>query len=231
MTDEPLPTGYALRRLDASDLPALRALYGAIAAALPDPNSYRLYGGAEAFFASHCCERGESLGIFDASGLVAYGSLTFPTATDCDNYANDLGWAAARASSVALLSAAMVAPGARGLGLHGALIRARLDRAARLGKKEALARAAPHNARSRRNLLHAGFAIVWVGLQAEGSLRHIYWRPTDRAVWPGSPGDGPPPVWADPMDLPAQTLLLSEGRAGVRARESDGWIGFAPLAA
>lgn len=230
MPDQPLPPGVALRRLDRSDLPALRALYGSVAAILPDPSSYRLFGGVESFFASHFGERGESLGIFNASGLVAYGSLTFPTASDGDNYACDLGWEAARASRVALLSAAMVAPSARGLGLHGILIRTRLDLAAQLGREEALARSAPANARSRANLLHAGFAIVWVGVQVEGSLRHIYWRPSERAARRASAADAAPWLWADPRDLPAQKALLEEGRAGVCVRPGDGWIGFVPLA-
>jgi hypothetical protein len=226
MTMNLLPADCAPRRLDESDLPALRELYRRVQEALPDAGSFRLYGGAEAFFASHFGQRGESLGVFDAGGLAAYGSLTFPHAADADNYARDLGWETARAGRVALLSAAMVAPGERGRGFHGALIRARLDLAAELGRAEALARAAPANARSRRNLLNEGFAIVWLGVQAEGSLRHICWRPTSEA---GATSDGDDLIWADPLDLPAQTALLARGLAGVRTRPADGWIGFAPL--
>jgi hypothetical protein len=228
MTTNLLPEGCALRRLDESDLPALRELYCRVQEALPDPGSFRLYGGAEAFFASHFGERGESMGVFDATGLAAYATLTFPRADDGDNYARDLGWEAERASRVALLSAAMVAPGDRGRGFHGVLIGARLALAAQRGRQEALARAAPANARSRKNLLDAGFAIVWLGVQSEGSLRHIYWRPTDGAARPVSNADDNL-AWTAPLDLPAQTALLERGLAGVRARFADGWIGFAPL--
>jgi hypothetical protein len=228
MSENLLPRGCVLRRLEESDLPALRELYRQVQEALPDPASFRLFGGAEAFFASHLGERGESLGIFDAAGLAAYGTLTFPRADDGDNYARDLGWEAGRAARVALLSAAMVAPDERGRGFHGRLIGARLALAAQQGRHEALARAAPGNARSRRNLLNAGFAIVWLGVQAEGSLRHIFWRPTATEAKP-APESNDNLVWTDPLDLAAQTALLAEGLAGVRARPTDGWIGFAPM--
>lgn len=228
MTQNVLPDGCALRALDASDLPALRELYRRVQEALTDPGSFRLYGGAEAFFASHFGERGESLGVFDAAGLAAYGTLTFPRADDGDNYARDLGWATQRAARVALLSAAMVAPGERERGFHGALIGARLALAAQRGRPEALARAALTNPRSRKNLLDAGFAIVWVGVQSEGSLRHIYWRPTDAAAKPARCPVGDL-MWTAPTDLPVQTALLARGLAGVLARPADDWIGFAPL--
>lgn len=221
-----LPPHWAIRPLEEADLPALHRLLLDVTDALADPASLGLSGGAERFFASHCGQRGQSLGIFDADRLVAYGALTLPEADDSDNYANDLGWEPARAARAGLLSAAMVHPGWRGYGLHCALIRARLARAAAMGREELLARAAPANDRSRRNLLHQGFAIVWLGVQAPGALRHILWRPTSRSAWTAPPRDAGL-TWVAPLDLPAQTSLLTAGQWGVRTREADDWIGFA----
>jgi len=217
-----LPPGYSLRRLSEADLPALHALNRGVAAALHDPGAFRLFGGAEAFFAAHLGGRGASIGIFDAARLCAYGALTRPRAEDVDNYARDLGWAEERAARVALLSAAMVEPSGRGRGLHAALIRARLALAMELGHAEVLARAAPANARSRRNLLAAGFAIVWLGVQAEGSLRHLYWRPAGVAARTAGPL-----TWVAAADLMAQQVLLADGRIGCAARAEDDAIGFA----
>jgi GNAT superfamily N-acetyltransferase len=222
-THPTLPLGYRLCPLGEADLPALYRLNQAVVAALPDPASFRLFGGTDSFFATHLGERGSSLGIFDAELLCAYGALTRPRADEVDNYAGDLGWPPQRADKVALLSAAMVAPAQRGLGLHTALIRARLALAADLGHAEVLARSAPANACSRRNLLGAGFAIVWLGTQAEGSLRHIYWRLTadDGAQTRG------PITWVAAADLAAQQVLLAQGLIGVARRAPDEAIGFA----
>lgn len=221
-----LPPGYRLRALAAADLPALQLLNQAVAAALPDPGAFRLFGGAESFFAAHLGARGSSMGVFDGGALCAYGALTRPRADDVDNYAGDLGWPPERAGSVALLSAAMVALVRRGLGLHQALIGARLELAAELGHAEALARAAPGNARSRRNLLEAGFAIVWLGTQAEGSLRHIYWR----SLADGVAHMRGPITWVAAADFAAQQALLRQGQLGVASRTQDDDIGFAARA-
>lgn len=219
-----LPDACSLRRLTEADLPALLPLHAAVMAALPDASMFRLSGGPEAFFRSHFGERGESFGVFLAGELVAYGSLTRPLASDRDNYANDLGWPPERAARVALLSAAMVAPGHRRLGLHGVLINVRIAQARALGCPELLVRAAPANHASRQTLIEHGFALVWLGVQAEGSLRHVFWRPVDR---PATDADESSLIWADAQELEAHRAWLAAGRVGVRARESDNAIGFA----
>ncbi len=215
---------YAVRPLGADDLPALLRLHAAVMAALPDPSMFRLFGGAESFLSSHFGARGESLGFFAEEHLVGYGSLTRPAAEDLDNYARNLDWDASRAGRVGLLSAAMVDPTHRGQGLHPALITARIELARERGLPELLVRAAPANALSRRTLLAHGFALVWLGVQAEGSLRHVFWRPVETAAWAD---DGAPLSWAAGDDLPGQQRLLREGCIGVATREGDAAIGFA----
>jgi GNAT superfamily N-acetyltransferase len=227
MTTPPLPPGHDLRPLDAGDLPALLALHAEVMRALPDPGLFRLFGGPERFLSEHLGARGESLGAFAGGRLVGYGSLTRPAAGDVDNYARDLGWAPARAGRVALLSAAMVDPASRGRGLHGALIAARLALARERGVPELLVRAAPANAPSRRTLLAHGFAVVWLGVQGEGSLRHVMWRPIERAAWQPPHGGDAALAWAAPEDLEAQRRLLADGWIGVRMRDGDPAIGFA----
>jgi len=214
---------YQVRRLDAADLPALLALNAAVTAALPDPSLFRLFGGAESFLSSHFGQHGESLGLFTQDRLVAYGSLTLPRAEDVDNYARNLAWPPERAGRVALLSAAMVDPTHRGQGLHPALITARIALATERCAPELLVRAAPANALSRRTLLAHGFALVWLGVQAEGSLRHVFWRPVERAAWLA---EDAPLAWAAGDDQLRQQELLQAGWIGVRAREGDAAIGF-----
>ena len=226
MTTRPLPPAHTLRALTAADLPALHRLHDDVLRALPDPGLFRLFGGAERFLSGHLGARGRSLGVFAQDGLVAYGSLTRPAAEDLDNYAVDLGWPPERAGRVALLSAAMVHPSHRGKGLHRTLITGRIRLAADLGAPELLVRAAPANAVSRRTLLSHGFAVAWLGVQREGSLRHVLWRPIDGPAWVGSSSDDSAFSWAAADDLQEQQRLLGEGWLGVRMRDGDDALGF-----
>lgn len=200
-----------LRALDRPDAAAVHRLHEQVRAALPDPALFQLWGGAEAFIAAHLpgpAARGESLGLWEAERLIAYGSLTRPRADDADNYATVLGWPAARADRVGLLSAAMVAPDRRGLGLQGRLIDARIARAAELGIAELLCRASPANAVSRGALMRRGFALAWLGEQAGGLLRHVFWRPRDGLPTGGSLR------WVAESDLDAQRAALAQGLIG-----------------
>ena len=230
MTTRPPPAGHTLRGLTVADLPALHRLHDDVLRALPDPALFRLFGGAERFLADHLGARGRSLGVFAQEGLVAYGSLTRPTAADLDNYAADLGWPADRAGRVALLSAAMVHPSQRGQGLHRTLIDGRLRLAAELGAPELLVRASPANAISRRTLLSHGFAVAWLGVQREGSLRHVLWRPIGGPAWVGPSQDDSAFTWAAAEDLAEQQRLLREGLLGVRMRPGDDALGFVRVA-
>jgi GNAT superfamily N-acetyltransferase len=226
MTTRPLPPGHRLRALTSTDLPALHRLHDAVRGALPDPALFRLFGGAERFLADHLGARGHSLGVFAHDELVGYGSLTRPAADDLDNYAVDVGWTPERARHVALLSAAMVHPSHRVQGLHRTLIASRIQLARDLGVPELLVRAAPANAVSRRTLLSHGFAVAWLGVQREGSLRHVLWRPIEGPAWP-PPASGEPLLsWVAADDLAEQQRLLGAGWIGVRMRGGDTAIGF-----
>ena len=226
-TRRPLPPGHTLRPLAADDLPALHRLNADVMRALPDAGMFKLFGGAERFLADHLGPRGESLGAFADGRLVAYGSLTRPAAPDLDNYATDLGWPPERAGRVALLSAAMVEPAYRGRGLHRALIDARIALARDLGVPELLVRSAPANERSRRTLLGHGFALVWLGVQREGSLRHVFWRPIEGAAWTAPADADGALAWVAVDQLERQKELLRDGWIGVRMREGASAIGFA----
>jgi len=227
MTPRPLPPGHDLRALTTADLPALHRLHDDVLHALPEPGLFRLFGGAERFLADHLGARGQSLGVFEHDDLVAYGSVTRPAVDDLDNYAGDLGWTPDRAARVALLSAAMVHPSCRARGLHRLLIDSRIELARSLGAPELLVRAAPANAVSRRTLLSHGFIVVWLGVQREGSLRHVFWRPIEGPAWVDAQVDEPAMCWAAGDDLPEQQRLLGEGRVGVRMRDGDSAVGFA----
>lgn len=226
MTTRPPPPDHHLRALTGTDLPALHRLHDAVRGALPDPALFRLFGGAERFLADHLGTRGQSLGVFAHDELVAYGSLTRPAADDLDNYAVDVGWTPERARRVALLSAAMVHPSHRVQGLHRTLIASRIQLARDLGVPELLVRAAPANAVSRRTLLSHGFAVAWLGVQREGSLRHVLWRPIERPAW-SPPASGETEIaWVAADDLAEQQRLLGAGWIGVRMRSGDTAIGF-----
>ncbi len=226
MTPPPLPPGHVLRELTHADLSALLELNRAVVAALADPGLFRLFGGADRFLADHLGARGRSLGVFAQDDLVGYGSLTRPAPDDLDNYAVDLGWPPERAGRVALLSAAMVHPTHRVLGLHRELIAGRMALARELGVQELLVRAAPANAVSRRTLLSHGFAVAWLGVQREGSLRHVLWRPIDAPAW-SAPASGEPELaWVSDQDHAEQQRLLAEGWLGVRMHPGDPALGF-----
>ncbi len=231
MTPRHLPPGHHLRALTTADLPALHRLHDAVLSALPEPGLFRLFGGAERFLADHLGTRGQSLGVFSQDDLVAYGSVTRPTADDLDNYAGDLGWHPERAGRVALLSAAMVHPSCRAKGLHRTLIDRRIELARSLGAPELLVRAAPANAVSRRTLLSHGFVVVWLGVQREGSLRHVFWRPIEGPAWVESKADESAFSWAAGDDLATQQQLLNEGQVGVRMRDGDSAVAFVQVKA
>jgi GNAT superfamily N-acetyltransferase len=230
MTTRPLPPGHVLRTLAAADLPALHQLHEAVLRALPDPGLFRLYGGADKFLADHLGARGQSLGVFAQDRLVAYGSLTRPAPEDLDNYAGDLGWPPERAGRVALLSAAMVHPSHRTQGLHRMLIAHRIALARELGVPELLVRAAPANAVSRRTLLSHGFAVAWLGVQREGSLRHVLWRPIEGPAWTAPASGEPALTWVGADDLAGQQRLLAQDCLGVRMRPGDPALGFVRVA-
>ena len=216
-----LPADITERPLQATDLPALHALHAEVMAALPDASLFNLFGGAASFFGSHFGARGESLGLFRGAQLLAYGALTRPQAGDADNYATYLDWPTERAARVALLSAAMVAPGERRQRLHTALIAARLALAQARQVPELLARAAPANALSRQALMGQGFALVWLGQQAGGLLRHVFWRPAAQAL----AAEGAL-TWVAGDDLAGQQAQLAAGRIGLALRSGDAAIGF-----
>mgnify|MGYP000956368879 CR=1 FL=1 len=215
-----LPPDCRQRPARASDVPALHELHQAVLAALPDASLFRLFGGAESFFQTHCGPRGESWVVEQGDQLLAYAALTLPRADDADNYALNLGWPAERAGRVGLLSAAMVHPQQRQQGLHRALIQLRVARAQALGLPELLARAAPANALSRQGLMGQGLAIVWLGEQAGGLLRHVYWRPAAQPV------QGVVRAWLLPDDAAGQQAALAQGWLGLALRPADGALGY-----
>ncbi|HRI57152.1 MAG TPA: hypothetical protein PK170_08665 [Anaerolineae bacterium] len=102
-----LPPDCRQRPARASDVPALHELHQAVLAALPDASLFRLFGGAESFFQTHCGPRGESWVVEQGDQLLAYAALTLPRADDADNYALNLGWPAERAGRVGLGGQAM----------------------------------------------------------------------------------------------------------------------------
>ena len=68
--------------------------------------------------------------------------------------------------------------------------------------------------------------MVWLGVQAEGSLRHVLWRPVDRAAWDASESEDAALAWAAADDLAHQRHLLQAGFIGVRMRDGDAAVGF-----
>ena len=69
--------------------------------------------------------------------------------------------------------------------------------------------------------------MVWLGVQGEGSLRHVMWRPIERAAWEPPVAGDPGLEWVEADDLETQRRLLAEGSIGVRMRDGKAAIGFA----
>lgn len=212
----PLPLTVTARQLESSDLPAVLALHAAAHRAMPSPGL--LAREAPEFLAAHLggTDAGRTLGVEDQGRLVSYAVLSFPMANDPYHFGHLLAWPPERLARTSLCDGAIVAEGYRGLGLHDAMIAARLRWSVALGREESLATAAPGNPWSWRNLLRRRFvARAWFA--RFGGQRYLLHY---------APGGRLQVDWATtllpPVEEHIQRQLFAEGWVGVSPEHGPG---------
>lgn len=146
------------RRLEAGDLPALRALHAHLHRASPLPGLF--VRETDAFFARHVARDGQIIGMFDRGALVAYGVLGLPEADAPDHFGHDIGLDAAQRRRCAHLDGSGVHPDWRGLGLQKTLTRQRVALGQGAGRTLFLSTAALHNVASLGNLTACRLRVV-----------------------------------------------------------------------
>ena len=179
------------------------------------------------FVAQHCGITGETFGIFSHEKLIAYATLAYHSTLDEANLGCIAGLAPQLYNQVSQLASCMVSPTFQGLGLHKILIKQRLALAHAKGYYHCLSVVSPHNIPSRRNLLHRGFQIHWVGDLPGLSTQHILYYNTQR----------PMPRLSlhltqqvNMLDITRQKQLLRQGHYGYADDRLDArTLLFAPL--
>ncbi len=178
-----LPDGLTARIMDGDDYDRLADFRVRIVATLEDPDHYRMAGEVGNFVADHLGDRGVTAGIFSGDQLVAYGALGLPGPDD-PNRGRDLDLPEAELPLVAHMSSAMVAPSARGRGLHHRLIDWRVEVAQALGRRHLLTTVSPRNHCSwghlavhglhARKLVQAGGDLVRLLVHRDLSLNPLF---------------------------------------------------------
>jgi GNAT superfamily N-acetyltransferase len=158
---------YQLRLLSVCDAPLVQVLRDDVLSRLEHPDLYVREPDEAAFVAEHLpghalC-RGETIGVFDGTQLVAYAMLGLPAADDPHHLGMHIPHGGRALGQVAHLASCMVHPGHRGQGLQRRLLAARFSLAQAQGRPLCVAMVSLHNHASRHNLMRAGLRIVHVG--------------------------------------------------------------------
>lgn len=172
-----LPPGVSGRLLTDADAALLAELRREVVSRqLPDPNCYRVEAESPDFPPSHLGphgpgEKGVIAGLFSDGGeLIAYAALTLPRPGEV-NHGDALGLPPDQRDQVAYLASAMVRADWRGRGLHHGLVIWRLQLAAALGRRHAIAATWPGNYQSWGHFCAHGMLGERLILVGEGLLR------------------------------------------------------------
>ncbi|WP_108659365.1 GNAT family N-acetyltransferase [Acuticoccus kandeliae] len=196
------PLTFDVVNLSPADIPVVYELYRRALAAVPDPAAVR--ADEPSFFEDMFAVGGEILGLRCDGDLVAYGVLRPELAREHDRVGLD-GLVAPDAV-MRVLDGSAVRPDFWAHGLQRTIIDARIVRAGEEGASSVIAKAAPRNVPSMRNLTKRGFRIVGRVMKPYG-WRYIHHRPV--ADEPVHPEDG--------------TWTVSEDVDGSEARFEDGF--------
>lgn len=181
----------SLRLLTVKDIPALMQLRGDVLASLADPDLYVRESTEMEFVQAHidaAKARGETIGVFDGSRLVAYGMLGLPQRGELGNLGRFFTAGPPQGEGplsgphsfndecvearTAHLASCMVSQPYRGRHLQRLLLKARMALARGRGRNFFVAMVSPHNHASRRNLMREGFHVGWTG-EIDGLKRHL----------------------------------------------------------
>jgi hypothetical protein len=205
-------TGFEWRDLGPSDASMVYDLHRAASAAIGRPDLIR--PDTRAFFEAVLRGAGRIFGVFDASGLLAYGVLQWDLPPEEDARAS---FGLLPGAPLAKLNGAAVRPGQWGSGLHEQLIARRVEAARAMGIDNLCATAAPGNTRSWENLFNQGFTIRALREQYGGLLRFLMYRDLGAVGLPEGADEG---AWCDAEDYEAQRSCLASGCCGVSWRKA-----------
>lgn len=161
-----------LRALTPADFAAWQALRDEVLSGLAHPDMYVREHDEAAFFAQNSLPRGECIGVFLHTELVAYAMLGMPVAGEHGHLGAVVGMPAIRQAQVAHLASCMVRAPWRGNQLQALLLRLRCAVAQAYDRPLCLAMVSLHNAASRHNLLAYGMHIEWTGM-IDGLRRQV----------------------------------------------------------
>lgn len=167
---------FELRLLTLQNAAAVLRLRNSVLADLPDPDWYVRETDEPAFvrkhLGGHSGSRGQTLGLYKGRQLIAYAMLGLPRADDADNLGIPLGLDESARARVAHLASCMVRTAYRGYRLQRPLLAARMALAQAYGRSIFTAMVSLRNQPSRRNMMHEGLHVAWVG-EIQGLRRQI----------------------------------------------------------
>lgn len=204
-----------LRALTQADFAAWKALRDEVLAGLAHPDMYVREDDEAAFFAQNSLPRGECIGVFLGTELVAYAMLGKPAVGEQGHLGAIVGMPATRQARVAHLASCMVRAPWRGNQLQALLLRLRCAVAQAYDRPLCLAMVSLHNAASRHNLLAHGLHIEWTGM-IDGLRRQVLQIDLlGRARW----------------DLQDTRLIAGDDFEALCAAAASGYVGVAEAGA
>ncbi|MEM0908511.1 MAG: GNAT family protein [Pseudomonadota bacterium] len=221
MEPQNLPA-FSVASLDLQDVGLVYQLHKAAVAAVQNPDAVR--PDTPPFFEGVFQDGGEIWGLFDGEGLAAYGVLRPELAREHDRQGlqRDVG----ADEPMRVLDGSATRPSLWGKGLQRHVVDMRVKRAGDLGADHVIAKAAPRNVPSMRNLLRCGFAIVGLVRKPYG-WRYVHHRPVRAAVAFEGAGEWQP---ATSIKAAEERFLLGEGAVACDApQQGEAQLKFAPL--
>ncbi|MCF3935672.1 GNAT family N-acetyltransferase [Acuticoccus sp. M5D2P5] len=197
--------------LSPADIPRIYAVYTRALAAVPDPAAVR--ADAPSFFEEMFAVGGEIIGFLDEGELVAYGVLR--PELDSEHDRAGLDGLVAPGAMMRVLDGSAVCPAYWGRGVQRAVIETRISHAQTQGASDVIAKAAPRNVPSMRNLTKGGFRIVGRVMKPYG-WRYVHHRPV--APCPAVPEAG---EWARADDVDAAEARFRAGGFAFEARRDE----------
>jgi GNAT superfamily N-acetyltransferase len=196
------------RFLEPSDFDSVMSFRATILSQLGDPDHYRREADEEAFVFRHLDCRGCTIGLFDRRTLVAFGCLAL---AEHDDTALLRKASTISPDEVAWLSATMVHPSYRGVGLQKFLIEERILEGYRRGRRCFASMVSPANHFSWKNLTTSRMHVRAVTKVDEKHDRLILLGSMDHNIQ----FDPRSMVIVDAQNVGLQHLLLETSYVGV----------------
>jgi len=214
--DHAAPQPYVMRFVRAAEVDELYALHLGVTARVHHPHAFR--PDDRAFMEQQIEQRGRTVGVFGAEGIVAYAAISFPLDHDPDNLGRDLPVPSSELCRVADYDGSAVHPDWRGNRLQQRMTDVRHRWALNHGRHHILGTVSPFNPVSLQNFLALGCRVRNLKRKYGGMLRLIIYRdlrdPVPPAIDPGTILDIPL------ADIERQESLFRRGFEGFALADS-----------